>query len=231
MYEIFALEKRYDIALKGKHIKKMTGIVDKIMAYQDQFVVVDYKSSDRMIHLKEYEYGLQSQLPFYMNIVEKHSDLNLKPSGFFYHPFTMKLPKNDGKTTPAEQEKKAWQMKGYIDPDQVSYFDPHYDTHSFIKGMNVKKDGTFYKSAQLLTKDELKALGDWMELKVDEAIQHMEEGSFKINPKGTMNNSPSCQYCQFKDICFKTKDDYQPFTYKDDEAFLSMLVGGQDDSN
>ena len=44
-----------------------------------------------------------------------------------------------------------------------------------------------------------------VEEKIEECINNILNGKFSINPKVINGKNISCEYCKFKDICFKEK--------------------------
>lgn len=230
-FKVFALERRYEVPLKGQKITKMVGIVDKIMAYHDRFAIVDYKSSAHEIKLAQLDQGLQSQLPFYMNVVQNHTPELTTPIGLFYHPFSAKTYQRSEKKSLQEQQQSDWKMNGYIDADQVALFDPTHTETGYIDGLKTKRTGELVGRAKILSSPELSAIGALIENHVNEAIVTIENGRFKINPKGDhLSNSYSCKYCEFKDICYRTPEDLEPNRFDDDGAFKSHIRGVIDEA-
>lgn len=231
-FTIFDLEKRYEVPLKGQKINKMVGIVDKIMSYNNHFAIVDYKSSDRTLKINRLEKGLNSQLPFYMNVVQENTPKLDTPIALYYHPFSMNLYKDIKTSKIVDQQKADWQMEGYIDPNFASLFDPSHVTGGYIKNLKRLKDSEeFIKKAQLMNIQDLSALGHFIKNKVNDAILQIESGQFKINPKGShLEDSESCQYCQFKDICYRNKSDLEPYLDQSDSEIMNSIRGGLNDS-
>lgn len=231
-FNIFDLERRYEVPLKGQKITKMVGIVDKIMSYQNHFAIIDYKSSDRTMNIKHLEKGLNSQLPFYMNVVRENTPELDTPIALYYHPFSMNVYKDSKSLKIANQQKADWQMQGYIEPEFASLFDPSHVTGGYIKNLKrLKNSEEFSKSANLLSIQDLSALGQFIKNKVNDAILHIESGQFKINPKGShLDDSESCQYCKFKDICYRNKSDLEPYLDQSDTEIMSKIRGGLNDS-
>ena len=225
-FKPFAYEKEIEVDLGGAHLKKMVGIVDKIMHEANRFAIVDYKSSPRDIKLAKYEYALGSQLPFYMSLVKEHVESLDTPVGFFYHPFTLNIEKAENGEPHSAIQEKNWKLDGHITEDAVAQFDPRFEDSPFIKGMGTKKDGDFRKSAHTLTPHELTALTDLIKRRVSEAMAGIEAGKYSVNPKGDEANTPSCKFCEFKDICYKRASDFVPFSTDDDESFLNTLTTG-----
>ena len=55
---------------------------------------------------------------------------------------------------------------------------------------------------------------------INSAIDEILEGSFDINPKRIDNKLIGCDYCEFKDICFRKEEDIKDLEKYDDLDFL-----------
>lgn len=223
IFKPFAYEKKYTASLNGTHLKTMVGIVDKIMSYDDQFMIIDYKSSARFISFKDYEYGLNSQLPFYMGTVLKETENLNKASGFFYQSFDPKSLDYDSSKSQEELLEDRFKLNGFTSYEALPFIDPDYEERSIIKGVKVKKDGSLYSNAPVISTNDMHLISKWIRDKVSEAVDFIESGSFKINPKGTIQDSPSCKHCEYQAICYKKPEDYVPFKTENNETFLEMI--------
>ena len=230
-FEIFGLEKEYEVPIKGKKINRVIGFVDKIMSYQNHFAIIDYKSSAHRINLVKLEKGLGSQLPFYMNVVKNNTPGLDTPVALFYHPFSMSVHKSDKNKDISSQQKEDWKMDGYIDEAWADVFDPLNITNGFVKGLKKTQKLEFYATAPLLSTEKLSALGQYIENLVNTSVLQIEAGRFKINPKGdSLDTSESCRYCKFKDVCYRTPDDLEDFSFETPNEFMDSIVGGLDDT-
>ena len=57
---------------------------------------------------------------------------------------------------------------------------------------------------------------------IDNTLEKIENGEFDINPKKQDGNIDACNFCKYKDICFKTQKD---FKYLDKYSFEKELGG------
>ena len=104
---------------------------------------------------------------------------------------------------------KDYRLIGYSNSDKavLERFDREYYNSKIIKGMKTKNDGSFYKSAKVLSNDEIKEITDITESQIKNVIENIQNNNFDINPKISEGKNISCTYCKFKDICFVTKLD------------------------
>ena len=228
-FQVYALEKSYEHPLNGEKIQSIKGIVDKILSYDDHFAVFDYKSSNRDLNLSILEKGLNSQLPFYMSVIESSTDPLKVPVGLFYHPFTMNTYDLQPNKSLAQQRENDWKIRGYVDQNWVPHLDPNYQIKSYFEHLTYLKSNKFSTRAKFLTSEELSLVGNFLMDKVNESVLRIESGRFLINPKGpSLALTPSCKHCEFKDICYRTPKDLEPFTYESPKAFIRHLKGDSD---
>ena len=100
-------------------------------------------------------------------------------------------------------------------------FDLNYANSNVLKGVKLKNDGSFYAYSKVLNNDQIDNLIDLTEKNIDSSIDRILKGNFDINPKKIgFDNDLGCKYCKFKDICFKTNNDYVIYEEKEDISFL-----------
>ena len=203
------LEKEYTIFKDAMYEKKIEidygnnisfiGIIDKVLYYQDDdttyVALIDYKTGVDQITLKYLKYGLNIQLPIYLYLSSKLNLKNIVYSGFYLQKFNI--------------TEKDYRLIGYSNSDKavLERFDREYYNSKIIKGMKTKNDGSFYKSAKVLSNDEIKEITDITESQIKNVIENIQNNNFDINPKISEGKNISCTYCKFKDICFVTKLD------------------------
>ena len=85
-------------------------------------------------------------------------------------------------------------------------FDLSYEKSEVIKGMRKGKNG-FYSSAKVLSDEDILKIINIVDKKIDKAIFEIEKGKFIINPKRIDNKLVGCEYCKYKDLCFKKEED------------------------
>lgn len=225
-------EKEYIIELNGEFITEFKGIVDMIMTLDNDFFIVDYKTGAASINISNLEFGLESQLVFYLYLVAQGEKDLTSPSGFFYSPVYSKLMNAEKGKTYNDLLLESWKLDGYVSEEKLSKIDPEYAEGSFIKGVKtLKNKSSLRKGAKTLSTKQQNRLVQHIEKLLDQAVSDIESGKFDVNPKGSLAESQSCAYCEFKDICFKTESNFISKTSKDKNS-LEFLKGGEDnDSN
>ncbi len=198
----FLVDKTPQIKLKVK------GFIDKIMCYtqEDKTLVslIDYKTGTPDIKLDLIDFGLSMQLPMYLYLI-KNSELfkNVVVVGFYLQ----KILQEPCKAYDDEiiQKQNNLKLQGYSlkDFDILSKFDASLQNSQIIKGLKTTKNGSFSKISKLLTTEDMDKIYNIVEGKIKEAAYAIVNGDFYIKPKIIDNKNESCDYCEFKHICYK----------------------------
>ena len=69
-------------------------------------------------------------------------------------------------------------------------------------------------------------LVSFVEKKIKEMVQAVEDAKFPINPKQIRRENMSCKYCKYRSICFMEEKDIVPLEEPRDIQFL----GGDSDA-
>ena len=203
------LEKEYSLFNQAMYEKKIdidygnnvhfVGIIDKILYYIDNNTtyvsLIDYKTGNDDISLKYLKYGLNIQLPIYLYLSTKLSFNNIKYPGFYLQKFNI--------------TNKDYRLVGYSnsDKDTLSIIDKNYMNSKIIKGLKTNKDGSFSKNSKVLNDEDIDEIKKETEECINKVIDKIKNNEFDINPKVCDDINIGCDYCRFKDICFKQIDD------------------------
>ncbi len=204
---------------------RFTGIIDKLM-YKDNLVtLIDYKTGNPDISINNVIYGIDMQLPIYWYLVV-NSNLIKEPKfvGMYLQKILSPEQKIEEEKTIEEQKEDNLKLVGYssIDMDRIAVFDPTYEKSIYIRGMKINKDGRLNANAKILTDEKLNGLVGIIDKKIDENRDDILAGKFSINPKQIGDKNIGCEYCKYRDICFRKNEDIETLKeYKD----LSYLGG------
>ena len=202
-------EKKFDIKLMNDPYVHLKGFIDKII-YQEEGMntlvsIIDYKTGNQEINIKNLEFGLSMQLPIYLYLINNSDILkNIKFTGFYLQHILNINVKKTNKKTIEEEKYNRLKLDGYStsDIDRLSIFDKTYENSSIIKGMKTTKDGNISKISRVLSDDEVNNILKLTHEKIMLAVNEILDGNFKINPKIINNKNISCEYCNFKDVCY-----------------------------
>ena len=201
---------------KDKNTKvTFMGIIDKLMYKEEDgetiLAVVDYKTGSTSIDLNKTIYGLSMQLPIYLYLAQNSGLKNVKIAGFYLQNIINK-----------ENNENNLKLNGYSTSkkDILEQFDSSYENSNVIKSMRTKSDGEFYSYAKTLNETEINNLINLVDKKIEEGSTNILDANFKINPKKINGINIGCEFCKFKDICFKKEKDMVNLTEQDYKEFL-----------
>ena len=202
-------EVSFEYPVEGKYIKKLTGIIDKIVTDSEAIhhaYLVDYKTGNSKKSLDYISSGLYAQLLFYLLFLMKRPNHPVI-LGFYYQNIFSKVLNQDKEKPYQELLRKEYQLSGYSHEDigLVSQIDRDFQDRKTFANYRVNKDGTLYKNSWIYNLDTLNQTIEDFEILIQETIKKMELGQFQIEPvylNGDFKQKVACEYCKFKDICY-----------------------------
>ena len=200
-------EKYIETYKKGNLKIKFLGFVDKIKykEFDDKVlcVIIDYKTGTIKTSLDNINHGFNLQLPTYIYLSNKAFDKKVEVIGFYLQKLLPSL-----EIDKEENDASKLKLEGYSINDEklLKMFDLSYEKSEVIKGMRKGKNG-FYSSAKVLSDEDILKIINIVDKKIDKAIFEIEKGKFIINPKRIDNKLVGCEYCKYKDLCFKKEED------------------------
>ena len=222
-------EQKIEIPLKKDIEVIFTGTIDKIMYYKKiedtYFAIVDYKSGIIDTRIEKMKYGLSMQLPVYLYLINySHVFDNPIFTGIYYQNILFNYPSFDKKTL-EEIKKDRIKLQGYSTDDLsiLEKFDPTYENSEVIKSMKYTEKG-FYHYAKVLNDKEVYDMILYTKKQIEKTMNEILDGNFTINPKVYDGKNISCEFCNFKDICYKSQKDT---IYLDKVEDLSFLEEGE----
>ncbi len=184
-----------EIELENGAVAKLTGKIDRvdILKAQDRYYVnvVDYKSSDKTIDYGKTFFGLQIQLPVYIEAICKFLSQNNNvltvPAAMLYckidySPVGGSRDYSEEKIT--EEIKNSLKMKGLI-VDSIDVSEAMGKTYA------VKPD---------VTKHQVEKMCTAAYKKIKSTIDEIMTGNISILPANT-NGRSSCEYCDYATVC------------------------------
>ena len=196
------------------------------MKFDNNIVLVDYKTGTPDIDLRLCNYGLNLQLPTYIYLIK-----SIYPSsnivGIYLEHIVKPMQNNEFGKNDTNNFENSLKLAGYTlgDENKIIDFDPTYENSDFIKGMKMTANG-FSNYTKVLTNNEFMNLEKLTISKINECINNIKNANFKIEPKIKGTENISCQFCPYKSICFVTLND-EKIIYQDKE--LGFLGGDNND--
>ena len=226
-YDNHLLEKKIDIPLDKKVSVIFTGIIDKIMYYQNiedtYFTIIDYKTGTIDTHIEPMKYGLHMQLPVYLYLIH-YSKVFRNPifTGIYYQNILFSYPNFTAKKDQEQIYKENLMLQGYSTTDTkvLARFDSTYEKSEYIKSMSYTEEKGFSTYAKTMDNDTLYNLVKYTKEHISEKTDSILEANFSINPKVYAGKNIACEFCQFKDLCYMIESDQIYLDKVDDLSFL-----------
>lgn len=215
-FDEFLYEKRFSIPIKNKKDVPVNfvGIVDKISylkeTNQTLVSVIDYKTGHLPSNLNNIIYGIGMQLPIYLYFIRRSSLFdNAKIVGFYLQKIINKDVKAILGKSIDELKENALKLVGYSTDNEelLEKFDMTYHDSEVISSLKKKKEG-FYAYSKILSDKQMNNLDKLVDKKINEATNDILDGKFDINPKKVDKDILGCEFCSYRDICYKTEKDY-----------------------
>lgn len=227
--EWFSISKDNDLEFK------IVGKIDKILTLKDDkntyVIVIDYKTGSMHSDFNKVIYGLDMQLLYYLYLIKNTNKIcNPFFTGMYLQSIMSEVLSSEKNKTYDELEKDNIKLFGYtIDDVRKLYdIDNNYDNGSYIRGIKVKNDETFYQYSKVLSEETINELVSIVDDNLNEVMNSIKLCDFTINPKKIGNEMVGCEYCSFKDICYMNNDNIVELEeYKD----LEFLGGDNSDTN
>ena len=83
-----------------------------------------------------------------------------------------------------------------------------FNNSNLISSLKQKNDGSFYSYSKVLDNNELDKIDNIVSSKMTEAANSILDNKFDINPKKIDKDDIGCEFCSYRDICFKKENDY-----------------------
>lgn len=203
---------------------EITGKIDRVdlgKIGDKQYVrVIDYKSSNRELDVKQAEAGLQIQLVTYIDALTEARDY--EASGLLYLGLIdniYKAQKNIDDVELIEAEiRKAFQMKGLVlaDINVIKAMDKKIEPSkkSDIIPVTLSKDGEISsRGSSTLTAEEIKELQKNVKKIIKELSSEIMRGNIDIKPYNYKGKT-GCDFCSYRTICnFSTSLKCNNFDY------------------
>ena len=224
-------EEKVFINLEGNIKVTFMGIIDKLKYKEVDgeciVAIIDYKTGNPNLNLNNIIYGIEMQLPVYIYLTRNHPNMNnIKVAGFYLQKILNNEIKADLKHSYEDLKKKNLLLQGYSNENTaiLDYFDDSYADSLVVKSLKQTSKG-FSSYSKVLDNNTIDEITDLAETKIKESTKDILDGKFDINPKRIGINNLGCEFCSFKDICFRTEKDIVNL-----KEYKNMEFLGGDDS-
>ncbi len=196
----------------------LTGRIDRLDLYEDEdkvYVrVIDYKSGNTFFDIGSIYYGLQQQLSVYLSaameyLAKRYPDKEIVPSGIFYYHIDDPIV---AKSEQVEEDiYRSLRMNGLVNGDSkvVALMDTKLEgpdntlrpsAKSEIIPIETNKEGGLAKRSQAASKQQIKALVNYVNHKLVEDSRQILSGDTRLNPYRA-DKQTACAYCEYRSAC------------------------------
>lgn len=189
----------------GRRIS-LRGMIDRVDAAQGSdaaFVrIIDYKMQNKTLRLADIYYGLNWQLPLYLEALLRNvkDGRQLRPAGMFYVP-VQEIVKN---VRSLAEEGAAVKLQGLavLDTEALLLAERGLEPGAHAKTMHVqwKKDSSFGPHTLGLSPQEYAFMQDCLQKQAAECLGRLQAGEIRQRPL-EQNGRLICEYCDFYTVC------------------------------
>lgn len=203
-----------DISLSEEEKIRLVGRIDRVDTYTDDnkcyVKVIDYKSGNQSFDIVAFYHGLKLQLLTYLNASmqyekEQHPDKEVIPAGILYYHMDDPVVEGSEQTSIEEINemiRKQLRVTGVVNdnPEIIEKLDNSTGETLQVLPLRRKKDGSFYKTDMLVSKDDLDLLSSFVTKKIKDLGRDVLSGNIEARPYRKKNES-GCDYCVYKNVC------------------------------
>ncbi len=182
--------------------------VDKAVGKgRDYYRIIDYKMANKNLKASDIYYGLNWQLPVYLqallnNARKNQSGKAAAPAGMFYIPVRDVI---ESVKQPAQAGGKQIKLKGLaiLDMEAIGLAEnelPENGGSAKTMSLRLKKDGSFMKSAGGITPRQYGLLQEHIEEEMKRQLQSLLSGDISQYPV-SIDGVPVCDYCEYSGLC------------------------------
>ena len=227
-FEVLGLEQKLEKQLDDYTV--VVGLIDKILKYQEYYLVIDYKTNPVHPNWYALDVGLDLQLPLYLYLI-KANDPNAKIAGSYLQSvFRTSLLKYEDKPLSIVMLEQ-FKYVGYTlqDRDVILAIDTNALNGSGSLPKQIVSNKGFYKNflKKSFTQTQFDAIILYVEKLIFEANKKIRKGLFPILPLTDEKNESVCRYCRLKDLCYRNET--MKKVYKKHDDFSYLFEGGSDD--
>lgn len=227
-FEVLGLEQKLEKQLDDYTV--VVGLIDKILKYQEYYLVIDYKTNPVHPNWYALDVGLDLQLPIYLYLI-KANDPNAKIAGSYLQSvFRTSLLKYEDKPL-SKVMLEQLKYVGYTlqDRDVILAIDTNALNGSGSLPKQIVSNKGFYKNflKKSFTQTQFDAIILYVEKLIFEANKKIRKGLFPILPLTDEKNESVCRYCRLKDLCYRNET--MKKVYKKHDDFSYLFEGGSDD--
>ncbi len=173
--------------------------------------VIDYKSGNTSFDLVRLYYGLQMQLPVYMNAAmelerKAHPDSEVVCGGILYYHIDDPVIEAEGEISQEEYEAavlKALRADGLVNREEAVYraMDRDFEGRSDVIPVELTKSGAIYEGrSHVADAKEFETLLEYTDGMIAQIGEEIYKGNVAVSPY-RFGQESSCNYCPYHSVC------------------------------
>ncbi len=217
-----SFEAEFSYTLDHELVIKLLGKVDKFveldLATKFYIVIIDYKTKNKPnINHENFKYGYELQNFIYLNLIkESRGDDEIELVGTYQQRVK---PQH---LLGHEEFNDDFKLFGYTtsNPNIVKQLEPEFQNKEISQLANAKTKANgeeFDRYAKIYDEESLAEFETLIKEKLAEVVTRIKKSNYQINPKLLKGKNISCDYCDYRDICFRTKTNFIELTEEDDD--------------
>ena len=187
----------------GRQVE-LRGVIDRVdvAAGSDaDFVrIIDYKMQNKTLNLSDIYYGLNWQLPLYLEALLQANSQNLRPAGMFYIP-VQEIVKN---VQSLAEEGASVKLQGLaiLDMEALLLAERDLEPGKYAKTMSVywKRDSSFGRNSLGLFPAEYSFMQHCLRRQAANSVERLQAGEIRQLPL-ERNGRLICEYCDYYSVC------------------------------
>ena len=198
-------ELKFETTAEGGTMFK--GKIDRVDVYDGGDVlvkIIDYKTGNVTLNVKDIYTGQQLQLVAYMNeaikkVAGDNPERNVKPGGIYYYHINDKFVKSESE---AEDKFKMSGLTNCSDEALMAVDKRAFDAKINSHIVNLKyKSGSVTSASSILNDENFDALIKFVDRKISEVGKSIREGNASVYPLYSSNTNTACGYCPYMGVC------------------------------
>ena len=202
----------------------LTGSADKIILTEgpsgEYATFVDYKTYSKKFAIKTIDYGFSLQLPLYAFLASKLDEFDGKRiEGLFISPILPNMIHGSDNKTLEESRRKELKLEGvFLDDHEGLYtLDYNWMSSTIIASCSYGKNGFRKDNTHVISQATMDRIVEVAESKIVEAASLIRDGAFEICSTSIKNGESGCDFCPFRDVCFRRLDQMRFINLKSEE--------------
>lgn len=186
-----------------RDVYQLTGTIDRVDVFEDKAFILDYKTGNAIVNIKDIYYGDKIQVLLYATALKNDKNKNLDVVGVGYFPIKNTFIKEENIDTSHLIDGFFASSNSVIESLDIAVKDAcnegdkvQSNIYNFYK--QVKKGGEISFSSKVISEEQLNTLYAYANELIKNVLEEIEQGYIEAKP-----DTDACNYCEYACICNK----------------------------